>query len=587
MSPSPSPRSVLPRLRILWLVLGALLLVSVVPLLLYHRQVLELSQGKLEDTERLQQAGITRSLSEEIHLFESTLDQQLQSQIQILKLNGALADVDAPAHAAQVTARLEDFVQSNPDILYVTALNRNAKGPWSGNFRADNDPFVKNALERGMVICSQGTKFRSDPLSAGKESSPSFVVAVPLVWNNQPAGMFAALVSLDRILKRLQENTVRGRVVYVVDRKGSIVAHPEQRRWVAGQDASSSYSIVAQLRDLPLQLRATQTSRFQTDRDGRRIDMIGTYSTVQDMSWAVIAQRSLDDARADAGVQELNRQALTFVAVLTFAALLLGYLFALGITTPIRSLAESTLAISRGEFQQRAPVQGAAEISDLARTFNRMAGDIEQYIEKLKQAAEENRELFIGSIRMLAAAIDEKDPYTRGHSGRVAKYAMTIGEGLGLGAAELDRLRISALLHDVGKIGIDDRVLKKPGSLTDEEFQVMKQHPVKGANIMRPVAQLKDMLPGIELHHEQVNGKGYPHGLQGDQIPMMARIISVADTLDAITTNRPYQSAMDLEFALKRVRELAGTRFDPKVVDALEAAVLAGKVKLSATLVEV
>ena len=216
-----------------------------------------------------------------------------------------------------------------------------------------------------------------------------------------------------------------------------------------------------------------------------------------------------------------------------------------------------------------------------------MAGDIEQYIEQLKQAAEENRELFIGSIRMLAAAIDEKDPYTRGHSGRVAKYAMTIGEGLGLGAAELDRLRISALLHDVGKIGIDDRVLKKPGSLTDEEFQVMKQHPVKGANIMRSVAQLKDMLPGIELHHEQVNGKGYPHGLQGDQIPLMARIISVADTLDAITTNRPYQSAMDLEFALKRVRELAGTRFDPKVVDALEAAVLAGKVKLSATLVEV
>jgi HD-GYP domain-containing protein (c-di-GMP phosphodiesterase class II) len=169
----------------------------------------------------------------------------------------------------------------------------------------------------------------------------------------------------------------------------------------------------------------------------------------------------------------------------------------------------------------------------------------------------------------------------------VAKYAMIIGEGMGLGAVELDRLRISALLHDVGKIGIDDRVLKKPGSLTDEEFTVMKQHPVKGANIMRPVAQLKDMLPGIELHHEQVNGKGYPHGLQGEQIPLMARIISVADTLDAITTNRPYQSAMDLEFAMRRVRELTGTRFDPKVVDALEGAVQAGKLKLSATLVEV
>jgi HD-GYP domain-containing protein (c-di-GMP phosphodiesterase class II) len=577
----------LPRLRILWLVLGALLLVSVVPILLYHRQVLELSQEKLEDTERLQQAGVTRSLAEEIHLFESSLDQQLGSQIQILNLNGALQDVAAPQHAAQVTARLEDFLKNNPDILYVTALNRKAKGPWSGNFRADDDPFVKNALERGVFTCSQGAKFRSDPLAAGKESSPAFVVAVPLQWKGEPAGMLAALVSLDRILKRLQEASVHERVVYVVDRKGKIVAHPDQRRWVAGADASSSFSIVAQLRDLQGELRVTQTTRFQIDRAGRRVEMIGTYSPVQDLNWAVIAQRSLDDARVDAGVQELNKQALAFAAVLTFAALLLGYLFAVGITTPIRSLAESTLAISRGEFHQRAPVQGAAEISDLAETFNHMASDIEQFIEQLKQAAEENRELFIGSIRMLAAAIDEKDPYTRGHSGRVAKYAMTIGETMGLGAGDLDRLRISALLHDVGKIGIDDRVLKKPGSLTDEEFQIMKQHPVKGANIMRPVAQLKDMLPGIELHHEQVNGKGYPYGLQADQIPLMARIIAVADTLDAITTNRPYQSAMDLEFAMRRVRELAGSRFDPKVVDALEAAAHAGKLKLSATLVEV
>ena len=129
----------------------------------------------------------------------------------------------------------------------------------------------------------------------------------------------------------------------------------------------------------------------------------------------------------------------------------------------------------------------------------------------------------------------------------MAKYSMIIGEGSGMNAADLDRLRISALLHDVGKIGVDDRVLKKPGKLTDEEFELMKQHPSKGANIMRPVAQLKDMLPGIELHHERMDGAGYPYGLHGDQIPMMARIIAVADTFDAITTNRPYQSAMDLE----------------------------------------
>ena len=148
-------------------------------------------------------------------------------------------------------------------------------------------------------------------------------------------------------------------------------------------------------------------------------------------------------------------------------------------------------------------------------------------------------------------------------------------------------LRISALLLDVGKIGVEDRVLKKPGSLTNEEFDLMKQHPIKGANIMRPVSQLKDMLPGIELHHEHMDGRGYPYGLLGPQIPLMARIIAVADTLDAMTTNRPYQSAMDIDFAIARIKTLTGTKFDADVVTALEAAVTAGKLRLSVVEVQV
>jgi HD-GYP domain-containing protein (c-di-GMP phosphodiesterase class II) len=139
----------------------------------------------------------------------------------------------------------------------------------------------------------------------------------------------------------------------------------------------------------------------------------------------------------------------------------------------------------------------------------------------------------------------------------------------------------------VGKIGVEDRVLKKPGALTPEEFDLMKQHTVKGANIMRPVSQLKEMLPGIELHHEHIDGRGYPYGLQGQQIPMMARIIGVADTLDAMTTNRPYQSAMDIEYALNRIKSLTGSKFDAVVVTALEAAINSGKLRLSAVEVTV
>ena len=569
------------------MVLGALLLVSLVPIALYHRQVLRLSQGKLADTERVQQAELTRSLAEEIQLFESNLHQQLISQRQILALTGLIQDVDDPARAPQVTRLLENFVDSNPHFLYLTAVGKNAKGTGAGKFRADKDEFVSKALQRAFTTTIQSLKFRSDPLALGPENRPAFVIAVPLTVGEQFSGMLAAVISLDRVLLRLQETSVRGRVVYIVDRNGHIVAHPDTRNFVPGADVSSTSPVVAQIKALPRELRATETVRFTMRENGRTVEMIGTYSTFPDLDWAVIARRSLDKAREDAGVKELNAQALAFVFVVTLAALILGYLFAVGISTPIRGLAESTRAISRGEFHQRTRVRGAAEISELAETFNKMAGAIEEYIERLKLAAEETRELFLGSIRMLAAAIDEKDPYTRGHSGRVAKYSLIIGSELGLSVEELDRLRISALLHDVGKIGVDDRVLKKPSSLTPEEFELMKQHPTKGANIMRPVSQLKEMLPGIELHHESVDGRGYPYGLQGSQIPLMARIIAVADTLDAITTNRPYQSAMELDYALKRIRELTGTRFDPLVVDALEAAIRTAKLRLSAALVEV
>jgi putative nucleotidyltransferase with HDIG domain len=394
--------------------------------------------------------------------------------------------------------------------------------------------------------------------------------------------MLAAVVSLDPILRRLQDASVRGRSVFVVDHYGHVVAHPDTKHFVPGEDLTDKSKLVRQIKALPKELRNTETVRFSETVNKRDVEMVGTYSTFPEVDWAVIAERSVNDARDDAGVSDLNRQALAFVSVVVLLAVLFGYFFAVGISGPIRSLAASTRAISRGEFHQRTPVRGAAEISELAENFNLMASDIEEYIERLKEAAEENRELFIGSIRMLAAAIDEKDPYTRGHSGRVAKYSTVIAQEMGMSAEELDKLKISALLHDVGKIGVDDRVLKKPGSLTAEEFDIMKTHTTKGANIMRPVSQLKDMLPGIELHHEHMDGRGYPYGLTGPQIPMMARIIAVADTLDAMTTNRPYQSAMDLDYALGRVKALAGSKFDQAVVDALESAVNAGKIRLSA-----
>jgi putative nucleotidyltransferase with HDIG domain len=583
------------RIRILWLVLGAMLLVSALPLLLYHRQVLKLSQDKLVDTERVQQTELTRSLAQELQQFESNITQQLMSDRQILVLSGLIQDVEDPAAEPKVTRILENSVESNPStFLYLTAVGKSGKGTSAsqGNFRAEKDPFVSKALQRAFITCVQSpqlgsVKFRSDPLALEPDNQPAFVIAIPLNMNQQFTGMIAAVVSLNPILHRLKDASVRGRNVFVVDQQGHIVAHHDTAKFTPGEDVSSSSTVVARVRSLPHELRSTETLRFAETENKHQVEMIGTYSTFPEVNWAVVAQRSLSEARTDAGVTELNRQALTFVSMVVLIAIVVGYFFAVAISRPIHGLAASTRAISRGEFHQRTKVQGASEISELAENFNKMAGDIEEYIEKLKEAAEANRELFLGSIRMLAAAIDEKDPYTRGHSGRVAKYSTLIGRELGLSDEDLDRLRIAALLHDVGKIGVDDRVLKKPGALTAEEFELMKQHTVKGANIMRPVSQLKEMLPGIELHHEHMDGRGYPYGLTAPQIPLMARVIAVADTLDAMTTNRPYQTAMDLEPALARIKTLTGAKFDAVIVGALEAAVTNGKLRLTAVEVQV
>ncbi len=580
------------RVRILWLVLGGMLLVSAVPIVLYHLQVLQLSQEKLIDTELVQQTELTRSLARELQLFQANLTEQLVSERQIFALMNLSDNVEDPVSEPKVTHLLQNSIETNHDtFLYLTAVGKNGKGTVAsqGNFRADQDPFVAKALQRAFSASMQAVPFRSDPLALAPDNRPAFVIAVPLQdLNHLFPGMLAAFSYLEPILRRLQDASARQRQVFIIDHAGRIVAHPDSKNFVPGTDAGTDSSkIVEQVRALPQEVRRTATIRFTRLESKRNVEMIGTYSTFPEVNWAVIAQRSVKQARADAGVNELNRQALAFVGVVVFAAVLLGYFFAVGISTPIRGLASSTRAISRGEFHQRSPVRGAAEISELAENFNKMAGDIEEYIERLKEAAEENRELFVGSIRMLAAAIDEKDPYTRGHSGRVAKYSSLIAQELGLSAGDLDTLRISALLHDVGKIGVEDRVLKKPGALTPEEFTLMKQHTIKGANIRRPVSQLKDMLPGIELHHEHLDGRGYPYGLTAPRIPLMARIIAFPDTLDAMTTNRPYQSAMDLDYALDKIKNLAGAKFDTVVVNALESAVTSGKLRLSAVEVQV
>jgi len=189
------------------------------------------------------------------------------------------------------------------------------------------------------------------------------------------------------------------------------------------------------------------------------------------------------------------------------------------------------------------------------------------------------QDLFLSSIKALAAALDARDPYTRGHSERVAQFALSIAEELGMDEASRRRIELSALLHDIGKIGIEDSVLRKPGRFTDEEYERMKTHPEKGYHILRLIKQLEPNLPGVRYHHERSDGSGYPLGLSGDDIPLDARIIAIADVFDALTSDRPYRPAHQPEDAIQMIRSDVGKRFDPVVFEAFMRAYEKGKIK--------
>jgi HD-GYP domain-containing protein (c-di-GMP phosphodiesterase class II) len=191
---------------------------------------------------------------------------------------------------------------------------------------------------------------------------------------------------------------------------------------------------------------------------------------------------------------------------------------------------------------------------------------------------QELEEMFFQTAESLADAIEKRDPYTGGHTQRVTLYSQSIAKFLQLKPLERKWLKIASVLHDIGKIGIEDHILKKPERLSPEEFNMIKHHSDIGAEIIEHIRQLRESIPGVKYHHEQVNGKGYPDGLRGEEIPILAKIVAVADTYDAMTTNRPYRKAMEKEVAIGELRRCSGTQLDKEVVEAFIQAYQRGEI---------
>ncbi len=191
---------------------------------------------------------------------------------------------------------------------------------------------------------------------------------------------------------------------------------------------------------------------------------------------------------------------------------------------------------------------------------------------------QELEEMFFQTTDSLADAIEKRDPYTGGHTQRVTQYSLAIAKYLPLKPSERKWLRITSVLHDIGKVGIEDRILRKPDRLSPEEFEKIKRHCDIGVDIIDHVRQLRESIPGVKFHHEQLDGKGYPNGLKGEEIPVLARIVAVADTFDAMTTDRPYRKAMEKEAAVEELKRCCGTQFDEEVVEAFLQAYQKGEI---------
>jgi HD-GYP domain-containing protein (c-di-GMP phosphodiesterase class II) len=572
------------RIPLLYVILGVLLAISVLPMYFYSAQIETMNRDRLKTNEMLLQNTVTRSLADDISQHQETLRMMLanlSSSIQVMMLANANGNELNPQQllTPELRAMLENFVSSSNDIAYATLLNADAKGVSAG--RIEPDAFLQRELERAYQASREGRVYSGQPLTigSGKSARTVMLVSTPIMYDKRFLGMIGSVVDMDYLIRRLQQVSLSGLMPYVVDSQGRLVASATTQ-YATGQDMTH-FDIVRSFVVEGTKAQLAATREFTTHDGKDAVEMLGTYSPVTSLEWAVVVQKPREDAYR--GIYEMQRTGRLLAWLAVFASVGLSIFSARRVTSPLRVLAQSSQAIARGDFSQRVHLNTRTEIGELATTFNTMSEELEQFVEDLKRAADENKNLFMGSIQMLAGAVDEKDPYTRGHSDRVTKYSLLIAKEMGLDPGFLEILRISAQLHDVGKIGIEDRILKKPGALTPEEFEIMKTHTTKGANILRPVPQLREMLPGIELHHEALNGRGYPYGLKGDEIPLLARVIAVADTFDALTTNRPYQKAHDPIEALRIIENLSGQRLDPRAVTALMAVFYRGDIRIQKT----
>ena len=556
------------RIPILYLILIVLIAVGVVPLYFYATKMVERNRETLGSNEKLLQNSVTTTLAQSIAQREKDIGATLSSLAFSIKVTSNSNLSGKNVEAADVRELLQNYIEDPDSIVPYARLVNTENQSMLNVGLIEPDTFLEKELDRALAAAHAQREYSGEPLSigSGKQARTVMVVGRPVLGDNHAyLGSLELVIDLQYLVKQLQQaKSTQNLDTFVVDRSGRVVASPSPR-YATGQDMNSN-ELVKNFVDQNGKVPVAVTMDYSVQEGKNRIPMLGTYFPVTGLGWAVVAQKTQEEAYMD--ITDMRRDAIRAALIAIAFSIFVGIWAARRLTTPLNVLTESSRTIAGGDFKHRVRLKSRTEFGELAQTFNTMTDDLEQFVDDLKKAAEENRTLFLSSIQMLAGAVDEKDPYTRGHSDRVTRYSVLIATEMGLKEEDIEKIRVSAQLHDVGKIGIEDRILKKPGALTPEEFEIMKTHTTKGAAILRPVEALRDMLPGIELHHESLDGRGYPHGLKGEQIPFEARLVHVADVFDALTHERPYKLAWGEQEALTYIEKESGKMFEPAAVEA-------------------
>ena len=406
-------------------------------------------------------------------------------------------------------------------------------------------------LGSSMVVISLMNDFLQDSLIK-RGTSIAFSAATPAGFSILANDRLA----LDNLVAKIKESQPDVAYMSIVDRNGSILAH--NRLSAAGKTFEDLSGPVIQ-KNADFRVEKIHRHGFLCYEIKAPIRFAGN-----PVGKVIVGMKTSALLRT----KHAARNKMLGIAVLALAFGTLGTLIlASFLTAPIKRLAAGFAQVKSGERQVEVQVTARDELGALTRSFNEMSRTIQAQKNSLESYAQNLEESYAAMVRILAAALDARDNYTLGHSARVAWLSLQIGQKLGLSRQELKELEMACFLHDIGKIKIPDIILAKETELNDAEYEIMKKHPIYGAEILSLSDSLHKYIPVVLQHHECYNGQGYPYGLKGDEIHLHAQIVAIADSYDAMTSSRPYRRGRSGAAAAWEIRRFRETQFSPRLVD--------------------